>query len=66
MATKLRHPIARTAYLAIVAREYGVRISSDEIRYNPGEKESICRLLGNDNRVRDTCQQYRIFERIKP
>jgi hypothetical protein len=59
-------PYCQDGYLAIVAREYGVRVSSDEIRHNPGEKESICRLMGNDNRVRDTCQQYRIFERIKP
>ena len=58
-------PYCQDGYLAIVAREYGVRVSPQEIRYNGGEKERVCRLMGNDNRVRDTCTRYRIFEKFR-
>ena len=58
-------PYCQDGDLAIVAREYGVRVSAEEIRYNPGEKQRVCRFLGYDNRVSDTCQQYRIFEKFR-
>ncbi len=58
-------PYCQDGYLAIVAREYGVRVSAEEIRYNPGEKQRVCRFVGYDNRVRDTCQPYRIFEKFR-
>jgi hypothetical protein len=54
-------PYCQDGYLAIVAREYGMRVNAQEIRYNPSEKERVCRLVGEDNRVRDTCDQYRQF-----
>ena len=55
-------PYCQDGYLAIVAREYGMRVNANTIRYNPSEKERVCRLVGEDNRVRDTCSQYRLFE----
>lgn len=53
-------PYCQDSNLADVAREYGMRVSAEEIRYNPSEKERTCRLVGYDNRVRDTCSPYRI------
>ena len=51
-------PYCEDDYLAKVAREYGVKVSASRIRRNPGVKERVCRLVGNDNRVRDTCRRY--------
>ena len=42
-----------------VAREYGVRVTDHELRWNPGEKGRVCRFVGDDNRVRDTCANFR-------
>jgi hypothetical protein len=58
-------PYCQDGYLAIVARQYGMRVSAQEIRYNPSEKERVCRFIGEDNRVRDTCQQYRLFDKFR-
>jgi hypothetical protein len=52
-------PFCQDGYLAIVAREYGMRVSAKAIRYNPSVKAEACRLVGYDNRVRDTCTGYR-------
>ncbi len=51
-------PYCEDDYLAKVARQYGVNVSASRIRRNPGVKERVCRLVGNDNRVRDTCRRY--------
>ena len=56
---RIATPYCQDGYLAIVAHEYGVRVNAHEIRYNPSEKERVCRFIGDDNRVRDTCEQYR-------
>jgi hypothetical protein len=52
---RIATPYCQDGYLAIVAREYGMKVSAQEIRYNPSEKQRVCRLVGDDNRVRDTC-----------
>ena len=57
-------PYCQDGYLAIVAREYGMRVSPQEIRYNSGEKQRVCRFIGEDNRVREACEPYRVFERF--
>ena len=62
---RIATPYCQDGYLAIVARQYGMRVSAQAIRYNPSEKERVCRFIGEDNRVRDTCQQYRLFERFR-
>jgi hypothetical protein len=51
-------PYCEDGYLAQVAHEYGARVSAREIRRNPNAKEKICRLVGDDIRVRSTCSQY--------
>jgi hypothetical protein len=48
-------PYCEDQYLAIVAREYGMRVSGRQIRQNYGKKRQACRLAGYDNRVRNTC-----------
>jgi hypothetical protein len=51
-------PYCEDAYLAQVAHEYGMAVSATAVRNNPSVKEKICRFIGDDNRVRDTCGQY--------
>jgi hypothetical protein len=51
-------PYCADGYLAVVAREYGMRVSAESIRYNPSVKEKACRFVGEDIRVKSTCQQY--------
>ena len=57
--SRIATPYCQDGYLAIVAREYGMKVSGQAIRGNYGEKEGACRLVGDDIRVRDTCGQYR-------
>jgi dienelactone hydrolase len=56
---RIATPFCQDGYLAIVAREYGMKVSAQGIRYNPSIKERACRFVGDDNRVRDTCTGYR-------
>jgi hypothetical protein len=51
-------PYCQDGYLAQVAREYGAKTTAHEMRWNVGEKARICRFIGEDIRVRDTCEQY--------
>lgn len=55
---RINTPYCEDNYLAQVAREYGMRVSFEAIRYNPSVKERACRFVGNDIRVKDTCQRY--------
>lgn len=52
-------PFCRDGYLAIVARESGMRVSARAIRYSYSAKERACRFVGDDIRVRETCANYR-------
>jgi hypothetical protein len=56
---RIATPYCEDGNLAAVAREYGTRTTAEEMRNNPNEKERICRFMGDDNRVRDTCAPYR-------
>lgn len=60
---RIATPYCQDGNLAIVARQYGMRVSPQEIRYNPSEKQRVCRFIGDDNRVRDTCANYRDDDR---
>ena len=55
---RIATPYCQDGYLAIVAREYGMKVSAKEIRYNPSEKERTCRFIGDDIRVKSTCAPY--------
>lgn len=48
-------PYCQDAYLAEVARTYGMKVSANAVRNNPNLKSEVCRFVGHDNRVRDNC-----------
>ncbi len=48
-------PYCEDNNLAYVAREYGLKVSSRTIRYNPNRKRDVCRVVGHDNRVTTAC-----------
>jgi hypothetical protein len=50
-------PYCQDAYLAEVAREYGVKASPSAIRNNPNFKRQVCIIVGHDIRVQLTCAQ---------
>lgn len=52
-------PYCQDALLSDVARAFGVKASAARIRENPNYKREICRLVGHDIRVQETCN----FER---
>mgnify|MGYP005854391465 CR=1 FL=1 len=52
-------PYCEDAYVAEVAREYGIYVSAREVRWSPATKGRICRIIGHDNRVQSACAAYR-------
>lgn len=55
----LSTPYCRDTYLAKVANEYGLRVTANQMRWNPSEKARVCRVIGHDNRVFEACTGYR-------
>ncbi len=51
-------PYCEDAYIARVARGYGVKVSANTVRHNPNRKEEICRFIGHDPRIQEFCSQY--------
>jgi len=51
--------------LAQVARAYGTKVTAREIRSNPLLKQQLCRFIGYDLRVKDTCAGYRDEGRLR-
>lgn len=54
--SRLATPYCQDDLLARVAREYGHRVSSAKIRSNPNTKRYVCRFVGQDIRVQQTCK----------
>lgn len=52
-------PYCQEQNLARVARGYGMRVSFDDIRRSDSIKAQVCRTIGHDNRVRETCLPFR-------
>lgn len=50
-------PYCQDALVAKVARQYGVAASADAIRNNPNFKRHVCRLIGQDIRIKETCEE---------
>lgn len=48
-------PFCQDDYLATVARSYGMRVTARALRNDPSVKDTTCRFVGHDNRVRDIC-----------
>lgn len=55
---KINTPYCEDNYLAQVARQNGMSVSASAIRRNPGIKEQVCRVVGHDIRVKNTCAPY--------
>jgi hypothetical protein len=51
-------PWCEDANLAAVARAYGTKVTARQIRNNPNLKQQLCRFIGYDLRVKDTCAGY--------
>lgn len=49
-------PYCQDALLTIVARQYGMKVSGSEIRWNPNYKRQVCRTVGHDIRVQENCR----------
>ena len=52
-------PYCQEHNLAQVARGYGMRVSFESIRRSESVKAEVCRTIGHDNRVRETCLLFR-------
>lgn len=49
-------PYCQDELLAQVARQHGMKAAAGRIRENPNYKREVCRLVGNDIRVSQHCQ----------
>ena len=56
---EVRTPGCDDAYLAQIAREYGDHVSAAAIGNSYSLKTQVCRLVGNDIRVTEMCNQFR-------
>lgn len=52
-------PYCQEHNLARVAQAYGMRVSFEAIRNSDSVKGQVCRTIGHDNRVRETCLLFR-------
>jgi hypothetical protein len=52
-------PYCEDNYLAEVARSYGAKVSGDAVRRSSQVKAELCRFIGEDIRVKDTCAGFR-------
>lgn len=55
-------PYCQDALLGQVAREHGMRVSDRTLRQNPNRKRHVCRLVGQDIRVRDICRHVNPYD----
>ena len=52
-------PYCQEHNLARVAQGYGMRVTFAAIRGSDSVKAQVCRTIGHDNRVRETCLLFR-------
>ncbi|MFM7084514.1 MAG: hypothetical protein ACKOW3_05870 [Hyphomicrobium sp.] len=52
----LHSPYCADEYLAQVARGYGIKVTSAQLRNNPNLKKSVCRTVFTDIRVSLICE----------
>lgn len=53
----LSTPYCRDNLVAAVAREYGVDAPDAKVRNNPNFKRHVCRLIGQDIRIKEACEE---------
>ena len=59
----LATPYCQDDLVAAVAHQYGMKASAEGIRNNPNFKREVCRLIGQDIRVKETCDEVNPSER---
>jgi hypothetical protein len=50
-------PYCQDAYVADVARQYGFSASAERVRNDPLFKQRLCRFIGQDIRIKESCQE---------
>ncbi len=53
----LSTPYCQDNYVADVAHEYGFKASAAEVRNNPLFKQRLCRFIGQDIRIKESCDE---------
>jgi hypothetical protein len=53
----LSTPYCQDALVAKVAHEYGFSATAAEVRSNPMFKQRLCRFIGQDIRIKETCSE---------
>ncbi len=53
----LSTPYCQDAYVADVARQYGFSASASQVRNNPLFKQRLCRFIGADIRIKESCDE---------
>ena len=53
----LATPYCQDALVAQVAASYGMKVSAEAIRENPNFKRHVCRFIGQDIRIKETCEE---------
>lgn len=48
-------PYCQDEYVAVVARDYGIKTTGARIRNDWGHKRDVCSLIGQDIRIRTAC-----------
>lgn len=51
-------PYCEELQIARVARSYGIRVTDEEVRFNPLTKVRLCQRIGNDTRLKGSCAGY--------
>jgi hypothetical protein len=53
----LSTPYCRDAYVALVAQEYGFSATPAHVRSDPLFKQRLCRFIGQDIRIKESCDE---------
>jgi hypothetical protein len=53
----LSTPYCQDAYVAQVAKEYGFSATPAQVRNDPLFKQRICRFIGQDIRIKESCDE---------
>jgi len=53
----LSTPYCRDAYVAQVAKEYGFSATAAQVRNDPLFKQRLCRFIGQDIRIKESCDE---------
>lgn len=56
--SEIATPYCLDSYLAKIASEYGMRVTARQMREDYGRKQDVCRLVGQDIRIREYCAQF--------